>query len=131
MYMRRRLYLTDLSTQTKSPLLRVFTAFPTLAVYHLAAPLQAIQTSESLTPFEIVLSRLSLIILLPLTKRISQSTTHNVRNTQTNSRTPHQTSCTEFLAKSLLPPSRQNQVRSTPRGCKASAVGFKAVDVEV
>jgi len=72
-----------------------------------------------------------LIIRLPLSKSISQSTANSVRNTKANSRTSHQTSRTELRAKTLLPSSRQDQIRSAPRGRQASAVGFEAVDVEV
>jgi hypothetical protein len=71
------------------------------------------------------------IIRLPLAKRIRQTSTNHVRNTQTNSSTPHQPSCSKLAAESLLPPSSQNQVRRAPGGRQTSAVGLEAVDVEV
>jgi hypothetical protein len=71
------------------------------------------------------------IIGLPLAKRIRQPAAHNVRNTKTNRRTSHQSSCSELAAKALLPPSSKNQVRRTPSRSQTRAVGLEAVDVEV
>jgi hypothetical protein len=71
------------------------------------------------------------IIRLPLTKGIRQPTTHHVHNTQTNSRTPHQSSRAKLATEALLPPSSKNQVRRTPSRSQTGAVGLEAVDVEV
>jgi hypothetical protein len=71
------------------------------------------------------------IIRFPLAKRIRQTTTNNVRNTQTNSSTPHQPSRSKFAAESLLPPSSQNQVCCAPCGRQTRAVSLETVDVEV
>lgn len=71
------------------------------------------------------------IILLPLAKCIRQSTTNHVRNTKTNSRTPHQPSRAKLATETLLPPSSENQVCRAPGSCQTGAVGLETVDVEV
>ena len=71
------------------------------------------------------------IILLLLAKRIRQPATNHVRNTKTNSRTPHQPSHAKLATETLLPPSSEHQVCRAPGGCQTSAVGLEAVDVEV
>ena len=73
----------------------------------------------------------SRIVLVPLAKRISQPTTHHVRNTKTDSRTPHQSSRAKLATKTLLPPSSKHQIRRAPSRSQTRAVGLEAVDVEV
>jgi hypothetical protein len=71
------------------------------------------------------------IIRLPLAERVRQTSTQNVRSTQTNSSTPHKSPRSKLAAESLLPPSRQNQVCCAPGGCQTRAVSLEAVNVEV
>ena len=63
--------------------------------------------------------------------RIHHSATHQLRRTKPHRRPPYNPPGAPFTNKRLLPPPRQQQIQSRPRGAQPRAVDLVVVDIEV
>jgi hypothetical protein len=78
-----------------------------------------------------VSSKILFILLRPRPERVRQSTSYHIHQTQPHRRTTDDPSCAELVDESQPPPTGKQEICSTERCGRSSAVNLKVLEVQV